>query len=198
MPEGHSKPSRGPMLVLIVWLIVALVVGRMRLLESVPRIVLQLTLLSLTFCCLLAFWKSRAVNHWVMSRPVRVLISFHVVRFVGIYFLVLYRRGELPFAFAVPGGIGDIAIAFMALLIGLFSVNDPPNRPLVLFWNSLGLLDILFVVITAARLGLKHADSMLPLTHLPLSLLPTFFVPLIIASHLIIFYRLGRHGQSPD
>ncbi|MDB6067417.1 MAG: hypothetical protein JWR26_3625 [Pedosphaera sp.] len=196
MPEGHSKPSRGPMLVLIVWLVVALVVGRMRLLESVPRIVLQLTLLSLTFCCLLAFWKSRAVNNWVMSRPVRVLISFHVVRFVGIYFLVLYRRGELPFAFAVPGGIGDIAVAFMALLIGLFSVNDPPNRPLVLIWNTLGLLDILFVVITAARLGLKHADSMLALTHLPLSLLPTFFVPLIIASHLIIFYRLGRRGQS--
>jgi hypothetical protein len=30
------------------------------------------------------------------------------------------------------------------------------------------------------------------LTHLPLSLLPTFLVPLIIASHVVIFARLSR------
>jgi hypothetical protein len=31
-----------------------------------------------------------------------------------------------------------------------------------------------------------------PFTHLPLSLLPTFLVPLIIATHIIIFMRIRR------
>jgi hypothetical protein len=34
--------------------------------------------------------------------------------------------------------------------------------------------------------------AMAPLRQLPLSLLPTFGVPLIIASHILIFIRLNR------
>ena len=39
----------------------------------------------------------------------RLLVLYHLTRFVGVWFLVLYSRGELPYAFAVPGGWGDIA-----------------------------------------------------------------------------------------
>lgn len=55
-----------------------------------------------------------------------------------------------------------------------------------------GLIDILFVVATATRLALADPDSLRPLLHLPLSLLVTFLVPLIIASHVVVFWRLGR------
>jgi hypothetical protein len=61
----------------------------------------------------------------------------------------------------------------------------------------LGLIDILFVVITAARLGLKDPDSIQALTTLPLSLLPTYFVPLIIASHGMIATGLWRERAYP-
>jgi hypothetical protein len=54
------------------------------------------------------------------------------------------------------------------------------------------VLDILFVVATAARLALADPDSMQGLLHLPLSLLPTFLVPLIIASHVVLAIRLAR------
>jgi len=56
----------------------------------------------------------------------------------------------------------------------------------------LGLADILFVVVTAARLGVADPESMAALLQLPLSLLPTFLVPLIIASHVILGVRLAR------
>jgi hypothetical protein len=51
---------------------------------------------------------------------------------------------------------------------------------------------MLFVVATAARLGLAEPSSMAALLRLPLSLVPTFLVPLIIASHILIFVRLAR------
>jgi hypothetical protein len=60
----------------------------------------------------------------------------------------------------------------------------------------LGLLDILFVVATAARLGLAAPASMQALLRLPLCLLPTFLVPLIITSHVLLAIRLARAGQA--
>ena len=59
-------------------------------------------------------------------------------------------------------------------------------------WNTLGFIDILFVVTTATRLALRDPDSMVALLQLPLSLLPTFLVPLIVFTHIIIAIRLFR------
>jgi hypothetical protein len=65
-------------------------------------------------------------------------------------------------------------------------------KTLLLIWNSIGLIDIIFVVSSALRFGLKDWQSMHALRELPLSLLPTFLVPLIIAAHILIFVRLIR------
>jgi hypothetical protein len=65
-------------------------------------------------------------------------------------------------------------------------------KSLLLIWNTLGLIDIIFVVFSALRFGLKDWQSMHALRELPLSLLPTFLVPLVIASHVLIFARLAR------
>ncbi|WP_410959381.1 hypothetical protein, partial [Salmonella sp. SAL4433] len=62
----------------------------------------------------------------------------------------------------------------------------------LILWNTIGLTDILFVVLLALRLGLADWQSMHALREFPLSLLPTFIVPLIIASHVLIFLRAVR------
>jgi hypothetical protein len=130
----------------------------------------------------------------VRAIPLWALVALHLVRFVGAWFIVLYRRGELPFAFAVPGGWGDIVAAATAagLLAGALPARTPARRRVVLAWNAFGLLDIVFVVATAARLYFADPAQLAPLTRLPLSLLPTYFVPLIVLSHLTIFGRLRR------
>jgi 7-cyano-7-deazaguanine synthase len=90
-----------------------------------------------------------------------MLVLIHLTRFVGIYFLVLYQRGELPRAFAVPGGIGDIIVATMALPVAFAPLDARAQRRAIVIWNVVGFVDILLVVISATRIyiGAVAEDS---------------------------------------
>lgn len=178
--------------VLLCWLFAALIVGDSKVLQLIPMPALQGVLVFLTLVIIAAFRLWPAFHEWVLNTDVRILIAFHLTRFVGFYFLVLHGRGELPYEFAVLGGYGDIAVAVLAFALLLISPRSGLFRPAALTWNVFGLVDISFVVFSAAKSGLSAPGSMLPLTYLPLSLLPTFLVPLIIASHLFLFIRLNR------
>jgi hypothetical protein len=128
----------------------------------------------------------------VETVDLRALVLFHLTRFVGFYFLALHARGELPWAFAVPGGWGDIVVAAAALVLVLAARPDTPSgRRAYLAWNVVGLADILGVVLTAARLAFTDPVSMQALLHLPLSLLLTFVVPIIVATHVWMLRRLA-------
>jgi hypothetical protein len=158
----------------------------------------QAILVALTLALLAGFRWSGPFRAWALAVDIRALVLVHVTRLVGIYFLGAYRRGELPWAFAVPGGWGDIGVAVGALLVaGLAPRRGPVGRAVYGAWNLLGLADILLVVATAARLALADPASMRALTVLPLSLLPTFLVPIIIASHVVIVARLARRRGDP-
>ena len=135
----------------------------------------------------IAYGFSSEFRLWISSVPLAWLVSVHLVRFVGFYFLWLYEHRQLPFAFAVLGGWGDIVVASLALVL---FVRRPGSRAIYHVWNTLGLADILFVVSTATRLALADPASMAALLRFPLSLLPTFIVPLIIFTHVVIFLRL--------
>lgn len=175
-----------------IWLILALLVGKLELLARVPPPALQGIIIGLTIALLVANSSITLIRTWIAGLSNRTIVLFHVTRFVGIYFLYLYRRDELPYAFAVPAGIGDILVAIAALVVVMLPLREESRQRLVSIWNAFGLADILLVVFSAARLGRADPGQLHALTHLPLSLLPTLLVPLLIASHLILFLRLRR------
>ena len=177
---------------MVLWFCLALIVGISGQFRAVSAPVVAAIVWISTAIALLVCWKVPAIRSWAAIVDLRWLIALHLTRFVGFYFLFLYQRGQLPEGFAVPGGIGDIIVALIA---GMLLVISPPRQPraILLFWNAFGLIDIVFVAFSALRFGLKDWQSMAPLRELPLSLLPTFLVPLIIVSHVLIFVRLARH-----
>lgn len=192
--KTDTAPARwSPVAILVgAWFVLALAVGASGLLRSARPPLPPVLIVLLTASLLVLFWQWPALHGWASTVDIRALILIHVSRFVGAYFLVLHARGELPYAFAVPGGWGDIAVATAALVIGLPSLSQGRwGWPIVFAWNTAGLVDILLVVTTAARLGSADPQSMAALFRLPLSLLPTFLVPIIIATHIVIFARLS-------
>ena len=178
------------------WLLTAVAAGRLHWLQRLPLPAVQGILFALTALLILAYRSIAPFRAWVDHLDLRSLVLLHVTRFVGIYFLVLYRRGELPYAFAVPGGIGDIIVAASAIVVVLLPFTESQRLRAITIWNIVGFIDILLVVFSAARIGLSGGYGLVPLTYLPLSLLPTFLVPLIIASHVAIFARLKREQHQ--
>ena len=150
----------------------------------------QVILISLTLFSLVSLWRVGPVRRWATRVDTRVFVAFHLTRFVGIYFLVLYGRGELPYEFAVIGGWGDIIVAMLAIALIATGPPEGRRRTAYLAWNAVGLVDILFVVVTATRLALADPASLAPMLRLPLSLLITFVVPIVIATHIWLFRRL--------
>ena len=181
----------------ILWLAAAFGLGATGRVASWRPPVPQLVLLGLTALLLAAVVALPRFRHWLMTLDLRWLVAVHLTRFVGLYFLILYYRdGALPRAFAVPGGWGDIIVATLAFAL-LTAGGRLETRPrLVGAWNAFGLLDILFVVVTASRLALADPDSMSALLRLPLSLLVTFLVPILIADHVVVFWRIRARRTS--
>jgi hypothetical protein len=176
----------------ILWLLLAIAVGTSGELAKLKPPAPQLILLGLTAALVGADRWSRLFREWNEALDLRAILALHLTRFVGFYFLVLCRRGELPSQFAIPAGWGDILVATAAVLMLAGWSRFGNKRAVLLAWNTLGFIDILFVVVTAARVGWRDPNAMAALLRLPLNLLLTFLVPLIIASHLLLFRRLSR------
>lgn len=189
-----NSPNRLVILMLLGWVCLALGLSGWLHEASAPAV--AATVWTLTALVLLACWKIAPIRVWTLSIPLRWLVLFHLTRlFAGAYFLVLCQRGQLPCGFATPAGWGDIIVAVFALAV-IAAKRTEFARRLLLVWNTMGLIDIIFVVFSALRFGLRDWQSMRALRELPLSLLPTFLVPLIIASHVVIFVRLARTSRA--
>jgi hypothetical protein len=189
-----NSPNRLVILMLLGWVCLALGLSGWLHEASAPAV--AATVWTLTALVLLACWKIAPIRVWTLSIPLRWLVLFHLTRlFAGAYFLVLCQRGQLPCGFATPAGWGDIIIAVFTLPV-IAAKRTEFAKKLLLVWNTIGLIDIIFVVFSALRFGLRDWQSMSALRELPLSLLPTFLVPLIIASHVVIFVRLARTSRA--
>jgi hypothetical protein len=176
--------------ILAAWFVAAIALGASGALQRLRPPAPQLVIAGLTIALLAASRVSYTFRQWLRTIDLRAFVALHLTRFVGFYFLVLCHRDELPCDFATTAGWGDVIVAILAVVL-LISWNlTATNRVWAGAWNTLGLIDILFVVASAGSHAMGNPSSMAVLLRLPLSLLLTFLVPLIISSHFFIFWRL--------
>jgi hypothetical protein len=178
------------LIVLGIWFVIAVAVVATGSLARLP-VPPPAILVSLAAVTIIAGLASPGARAAIGALDLRVLMAVHLVRFVGIVFLVLVRRGELTPAFE-PIGWGDAIAATLAvpLILANPSLRGGPGRWSVLLWNAVGFADMLVLIMTAIRFGLTAPEEFALFLRLPFGLLPTFFVPLIIATHVFIFVRL--------
>jgi len=176
----------------LVWLVAATVVGATGALAALRAEPLILGVL-LTVVAVVVTSRVPSMRQAVDAIPVRALVGVHAVRFIGIVFLVLAARGELSSQFGQRAGWGDIVVASMAVVLALIGPGSSgARRGALLTWNTLGMLDLLAAVGTAALvIGRGDSPGMELLLRLPLLLVPVFAVPVLLATHVALFRRLS-------
>jgi len=182
-------------LMLGIWLLIAVGLGAAGWIQFLRPPWPQGVILALAGVLIFCFRRAPGFRIAVLSIPLSSLVAFHGVRLVGFYLIYLSAHGRLPRAFALPAGTGDVAIASGAVLLVLFWRKLSPAMLGV--WNVFGLIDIVMVIASAARLAWLRPGSMTALLQLPLSLLPTFVLPLILFTHYVIFVRLLARRPAP-
>ena len=184
---ASARPFFGLM---IAWLVLACIAGATGRVALLAPPLPQVMIGAITLLLVLAGALHPGLRSWLAQVNLRGFVAFHLTRFVGVVFLLMNARGQLTGEFAIPAGWGDIVVAIGALAI-VALLRDPLARPRALMlWNALGLADILAVVVIAAKLGMRDPSLVAPLLRFPMSLVPTFVVPMIVASHVLIDRRL--------
>jgi hypothetical protein len=137
--------------------------------------------------------------------PLWLLVGVHVVRLLGISFIILYTAGRLPAPFAPIAGWGDIFVGATALPVAWLAYRQPTNvRPILWVWNIVGVADLiaavgLGVISSPGPLRLIFAEpSSAIMATLPWLLIPGFLVPLFFAIHIGIFIRLAQRRLISD
>ena len=88
---------------------------------------------------------SRSFRDFVLSLDLRLIAGMQAWRWAGLGFLSLYAYHVLPAIFALPAGLGDMAIGVAAPWMILGLVRQPGFATSAAFtrWNVLGILDLI-------------------------------------------------------
>jgi hypothetical protein len=136
--------------------------------------------------------------------PLWLLVGVHMVRVLGISFVVLYAAHRLPAPFAPVAGWGDIFVGATAAPVAWLAYRQITSaRAIVWIWNLIGIADLIAAVglgVTSspgpARLIFTEPSSAI-MTTWPWLLIPGFLVPLLFVIHIGIFVRLVKDRRSP-
>ena len=158
-----------------------------------PPLALGLAVLAPVAIFLIWFRGSSQFRQFVLSLNPRVLTYVHSWRVAGFVFLVLATYGILPRLFAWSAGWGDIVIGVTAPLVG-WKLATAQHRGTFILWQVLGIADLVDAVAMAALANVldPHGIPASPMTVLPLSLIPTFAVPLLMILHIICIAQARR------
>ncbi|HEX4576722.1 MAG TPA: hypothetical protein VH117_05190 [Edaphobacter sp.] len=185
----NEKYAKLTISLIFVWFLFSLTASALHLFKTAPdQPPLPLGLSVLIPIIAFAIWSavSKAFRQFLLSLNPRTLTFVQAWRIAGLVFLVLYTYGILPGAFALPAGWGDIAIGATAPLVAL-KLATPSSRKSFIVWQLLGITDLVTAVGSgvAARLINPHGIAADAMTVLPMSLIPTFAVPLFMILHFI-------------
>jgi hypothetical protein len=159
-------------------------------------------LLPVVILCLVVM-RSERLRRMLETVPLSLLIGVNFIRVLGVLFLLLHASGQLPAPFAPSAGWGDIIAGVAAVPVAWLAQRQGRDaRPIILAWNIFGIADLL----NAIGMGVTSSPGPLQvfggvpgaamMATLPWLLIPAFLVPLLICTHLAVFWRLLRREHA--
>lgn len=153
------------------------------------------------------FWiwmaASPSFRAFALSLNPRVLTFVQSWRLGGFVFLALAAHGLLPYTFAGPAGWGDMFIGATAPWVAMNLANNLQRKGGFVIWNLLGVADLVMAITLGvlfsegpAGILVRNGLTTRVMTELPMSLIPTFAVPLLLILHTIVLAQGARERSE--
>jgi hypothetical protein len=135
--------------------------------------------------------------------PPAWLVGLQAYRVLGGNFIVLWAFGAIPGVFALPAGLGDMAVGILALPAAIAVASGTQSgRAAAVAWNLLGIADLTIAVTLGAltapgplqALALDHPNLLVGAY--PTVMTPAFAVPLSLILHGLSLRQLRRLAAS--
>lgn len=133
---------------------------------------------------------SPAFRAFVLSLDLRLITAMQAWRWAGLGFLSLYAHDVLPAMFALPAGLGDMAVGFAApwMILALLHRPDFAASRAFVRWNVFGMFDLAVAIALGSlsasmSTGVPGEITTAPMATLPLLVIPAFLVPLFLMLH---------------
>lgn len=203
--DGHSNVRAVVFAALAIWLGVVLVLGARGAFvqsgDSPPLpIFLGVAIPLVMFFVAYSGW--REFRNFILGADVRLVAAIQAWRWAGLGFLSLLAHGILPALFALPAGLGDMAVGVTAPWIVLQLIRRPSfasSRRFVM-WNIFGIIDFIVAVsmgtlcsgFLPAIARFNGNITSAPMAQLPLVLIPAYMVPFFIMLHSTAIFQARR------
>jgi hypothetical protein len=196
---GYAKLTRA---LIAAWFVFALAASALHFYRNAPnRPPLPLGLGVITPVLIFLVWyaASPRFREFALSRSPRAVTLAQTWRVGGFVFIALASYGILPWLFAIPAGLGDIAVGATAAAVALHRA-DRQHRSSFIGWQLFGMADLVTAVFLGTLAGViaPHGVPTTAMTELPMSLIPTFGVPLFFIFHIICIAQARRWPAHGD
>ncbi len=206
-PQAHSTGISGVRLIVIlaiaIWFVLVVALGAEGAFLGKPGAPPVGMAIGFTAPLLLFFawlWFSPAFRSFIHSLDLRLISGMQAWRFAGLGFLFLYAYKVLPGLFALPAGLGDMAVGFAApwMILGLARQPDFAASAAFVRWNWLGILDLAIALGLGGSMAIAAPGtiSTAPMATLPLLLVPVFLVPIFLMLHAAALMQSRRAMRS--
>ena len=186
----------------VAWFLLVLLLGANHKFVSpagTPPLAVGLAFLVPVLLFLAAVGVSPGFRDYVLQINPIFLAALHGWRFIGLGFIMAYCEHLLDASFAWPAGLGDLTAGILAPWIVLHLATDSSfiRNPLFMAWNLLGIAD--FIVAVAMGTidqgilpGFQPTVVSSLMQRLPFVLIPCFFVPWLLITHIILLMQRRR------
>ncbi|MGF6506143.1 MFS transporter [Paraburkholderia sp. 32] len=146
---------------------------------------------------------SRRAGQVLDAMPVTWLVAIQLYRVFGSWALAASLRGEMPSAFALPAGIGDVLTGVFAVPAAIaVATGTAEGRKAAIIWNIFGLAD--FAIAVTVGLITSPGPFQLIVPNVPSIgagaypdvLTPAFVVPSSILLHSLSLRQLFRRSAG--
>jgi hypothetical protein len=200
---SNGKPKRLTILI-VIWSITQSALAYSGFYQNTDSIPPRFSLVLLPPAMLIIYGLIPKQHKWISENRNTIISTFlHSVRLpVEIVLLGLFTYGMIPELMTFEGRNYDILIGITAPVVGWLFLRRNMSNQILLIWNILGLLLVLFILINgllSSELPFQQFGFEQPnraINYFPFILLPAMIVPIVIWTHLSDIIKLRKEMKT--